>query len=118
MDHERFPPPADLFTIDDFGGWSTVRRDVFGDDGIYTQIIAEVKGRMTVQNVASSKAGGKLQVPAPGRANLEFAFDRRDLSGGADRRAGAGDRASKGCAAGWMRCWTGVTVRRRSAPSG
>ncbi len=40
----EFPTIADLFTIDDFGGWSQVKTDIFGDDGVYTQVIAEVKG--------------------------------------------------------------------------
>ncbi len=44
IDTTRFPIPADLFTIDDFGGWSQVKTDIFGDDGVYTQVIAQVKG--------------------------------------------------------------------------
>ncbi|MEO8392336.1 MAG: sulfate ABC transporter substrate-binding protein [Chloroflexota bacterium] len=39
-----FPQVPDAFTIDDFGGWSQVKTDIFGDDGVYTQVIAEVKG--------------------------------------------------------------------------
>ncbi len=39
-----FPAIKDQFTIDDFGGWSKVNTDVFGDSGVYTQMIAEVKG--------------------------------------------------------------------------
>jgi sulfate/thiosulfate-binding protein len=39
-----FPPISDQFTIDDFGGWSKVNTDIFGDGGVYTKVIAEVKG--------------------------------------------------------------------------
>jgi sulfate transport system substrate-binding protein len=44
LDPERFPSIPDLFTIDDFGGWGEVTPTFFGDDGIYTQVIAEVQG--------------------------------------------------------------------------
>jgi sulfate transport system substrate-binding protein len=44
LDAERFPTIPDLFTIDDFGGWGEVTSKFFGDDGIYTQVIAEVQG--------------------------------------------------------------------------
>jgi sulfate transport system substrate-binding protein len=39
-----FPQVTDAFKIDDFGGWSQVKTDEFGDDGVYMQVIAEVKG--------------------------------------------------------------------------
>jgi sulfate transport system substrate-binding protein len=39
-----FPPIADQFTIDDLGGWKDARAKLFGDDGIFTKTIAEVKG--------------------------------------------------------------------------
>jgi sulfate transport system substrate-binding protein len=41
----RFPVITDLFTIRDFGGWPEVIETVFSETGIYTQIIAEVKGQ-------------------------------------------------------------------------
>jgi sulfate transport system substrate-binding protein len=44
LDLSRFPAIPDLFTIDDFGGWGEVTPAWFGDDGIYTQVIAEVQG--------------------------------------------------------------------------
>ncbi|MBI1258048.1 MAG: sulfate ABC transporter substrate-binding protein [Chloroflexi bacterium] len=44
IDDTKFPTIADPFTIDDFGGWAQVKTDVFGDDGVYSQVIAEVKG--------------------------------------------------------------------------
>jgi sulfate transport system substrate-binding protein len=44
IDTTIFPLPADVFTIADFGGWQQVKSDVFGDSGIYTQVIAQVKG--------------------------------------------------------------------------
>jgi ABC-type sulfate transport system substrate-binding protein len=44
IDTSLYPPIADQFTISDFGGWAQVKQDVFSDDGVYTQVIAEVKG--------------------------------------------------------------------------
>ncbi len=44
LDLERFPLVSDLFTVADFGGWDEVGPHVFGDDGIYSQVIAEVQG--------------------------------------------------------------------------
>ncbi|MCU0497733.1 MAG: sulfate ABC transporter substrate-binding protein [Anaerolineae bacterium] len=41
----QFPVIEDLFTIEDFGGWEVVVPSIFGDDGIYTRMIAEVKGQ-------------------------------------------------------------------------
>jgi sulfate transport system substrate-binding protein len=41
----RFPVIADLFTIRDFGGWPEVVPAIFGENGVYTQVIAEVKGQ-------------------------------------------------------------------------
>jgi sulfate/thiosulfate transport system substrate-binding protein len=40
-----FPALTDLFTIAEFGGWSEARPTYFGDEGIYTQLIAEVQGQ-------------------------------------------------------------------------
>lgn len=44
LDLTRFPAIADQFTIADFGGWTQVKADVFGDEGVYPQVVAEVKG--------------------------------------------------------------------------
>jgi sulfate/thiosulfate transport system substrate-binding protein len=41
----KFPVIEDLFTIEDFGGWSEVVTSIFGDNGVYTSMIAEVKGQ-------------------------------------------------------------------------
>lgn len=41
----RFPSIPDLFTIRDFGGWPEVVPAIFGEEGVYTQVIAEVKGQ-------------------------------------------------------------------------
>lgn len=38
-----FPPIEDLFTIRDFGGWETVVPAIFGDEGVYTRMIATVR---------------------------------------------------------------------------
>ena len=40
-----FPPVEDQFTVAEFGGWPEARSVVFGDDGLFTQIIAEVQGQ-------------------------------------------------------------------------
>jgi len=45
LDEERFPTIEDQFTIADFGGWEEVTPAIFGDEGIYTLAIAEVKGQ-------------------------------------------------------------------------
>lgn len=45
LDEERFPPIEDLWVIDAFGGWPEVVPTFFSDDGIYTRMIAEVKGQ-------------------------------------------------------------------------
>jgi sulfate transport system substrate-binding protein len=44
LDLEKFPIPADLFTIDDVGGWPEVIATIFSDDGVYNQVIAEIQG--------------------------------------------------------------------------
>jgi sulfate/thiosulfate transport system substrate-binding protein len=41
---ELFPEVEDLFTVEEFGGWGTVRSEIFGDEGHITALIAEVKG--------------------------------------------------------------------------
>ena len=40
----QYPPVADLFTIDYFGGWALVTAGIFGDEGVYTRAIAAVHG--------------------------------------------------------------------------
>ena len=39
-----YPPVADLFTIDEFGGWKDATPTFFGDDGIFYKIFAQVQG--------------------------------------------------------------------------
>src|SRR5215510_12702367 len=36
----QYPPIADLFTIDEFGGWSEATPEFFGDEGIFYEIFA------------------------------------------------------------------------------
>lgn len=40
---KKFPPIKDLFTIDEFGGWSKVSTDLFGDKGAITKLLAQVQ---------------------------------------------------------------------------
>lgn len=42
---ERFPEIEDLFTVYDFGGWSTVSTDIFGEEGVYSRVILEIRGQ-------------------------------------------------------------------------
>ncbi len=42
---DRYPPVEHLFTIDDLGGWSEVTPAFFGEEGIFTQTMAEVQSR-------------------------------------------------------------------------
>ncbi len=39
----QYPPVADLFTIEFFGGWGQATPKYFGDDGVYTHAIAEIQ---------------------------------------------------------------------------
>lgn len=41
----KYPLIEDAFTIRDFGGWPVIVPTVFGPDGVYTQVAAEVKGQ-------------------------------------------------------------------------
>ena len=41
---DQYPPIADLFTIDEFGGWKEATPTFFGDDGIFYKIFAQVQG--------------------------------------------------------------------------
>jgi sulfate transport system substrate-binding protein len=40
----QYPPIEDLFTIDEFGGWSEATPTFFGDDGIFYKIFSQVQG--------------------------------------------------------------------------
>jgi sulfate transport system substrate-binding protein len=40
---DRYPPVEDLFTIDYFGGWTEATPAFFGDNGIYSQVIAQLQ---------------------------------------------------------------------------
>ncbi|MFZ2489099.1 MAG: sulfate ABC transporter substrate-binding protein [Anaerolineae bacterium] len=42
---EQYPPVADLFTIDYFGGWDKATPAIFGDNGVFTQAILEVQSQ-------------------------------------------------------------------------
>ncbi|MBC8099148.1 MAG: sulfate ABC transporter substrate-binding protein [Armatimonadetes bacterium] len=42
---DRFPAIDDLFTIAEFGGWAEVVPAIFGEEGVFTGMIAEVKGQ-------------------------------------------------------------------------
>lgn len=44
VDEAQFPTVEDVFTIADFGGWSEVGPAFFGEEGIFTKLIAEIKG--------------------------------------------------------------------------
>jgi sulfate/thiosulfate-binding protein len=44
---DQYPPVNDLFTIDEFGGWSAATPTFFGDDGIFYKIFAQVQGIQT-----------------------------------------------------------------------
>jgi len=39
-----YPAIADLFTIDEFGGWSEATPAFFGDDGVFYKVFAQVQG--------------------------------------------------------------------------
>jgi len=40
----NYPSIKDLFTIDEFGGWSKATPDFFGDNGIFYKLFAQVQG--------------------------------------------------------------------------
>ncbi len=40
---DRYPQVADLFTTQYFGGWQQIAPEFFGDQGIYTQVVAKVQ---------------------------------------------------------------------------
>ncbi|MBV9787039.1 MAG: sulfate ABC transporter substrate-binding protein, partial [Chloroflexi bacterium] len=41
----QYPPVEDLWTVQEFGGWSKATPDIFGDAGVYTKAIGEVQGQ-------------------------------------------------------------------------
>lgn len=41
---DQYPPVSDLFTVEYFGGWVQIMRDIFGESGVYTQTIFQVHG--------------------------------------------------------------------------
>lgn len=41
----QYPAVEDLWTVQEFGGWSKATPDFFGDNGVYTKAIAEVQGQ-------------------------------------------------------------------------
>ncbi|MGH2581394.1 MAG: sulfate ABC transporter substrate-binding protein [Anaerolineales bacterium] len=40
---DQYPTVPDLFTIEFFGGWAQVRKDIFGETGVFTTAILEVQ---------------------------------------------------------------------------
>ncbi|MDY6846642.1 MAG: sulfate ABC transporter substrate-binding protein, partial [Chloroflexota bacterium] len=38
-----YPPVEDLFTVDTFGGWDQIMREIFGETGVYTQAILQIQ---------------------------------------------------------------------------
>ena len=46
---DQYPPIEDLFTIDEFGGWSEATPTFFGDDGTFYKIFAQVQGIQTTE---------------------------------------------------------------------
>jgi sulfate/thiosulfate transport system substrate-binding protein len=44
VDQDKYPTVEDVFTITDYGGWAEVGPQFFDEDGIFTTLIAEIKG--------------------------------------------------------------------------
>ena len=42
---DQYPPVADLFSIEFFGGWAQARVDIFGETGVFTLAIQAVQGQ-------------------------------------------------------------------------
>ena len=40
----QYPALSDQFTIDYFGGWAKATPTFFGEDGIFTKVVAQVQG--------------------------------------------------------------------------
>jgi sulfate transport system substrate-binding protein len=43
-DRGRFPPVADLWTVEDYGGWNEVGGVFFGPGGLFDSVMEEVHG--------------------------------------------------------------------------
>jgi sulfate/thiosulfate-binding protein len=41
----EYPPVGDLFTVDYFGGWSTITSEIFGEGGVFPAAIAAAQGQ-------------------------------------------------------------------------
>ena len=39
----QYPPVEDLFTIQEFGGWSEATPKIFGEDGVYSKAVSQVQ---------------------------------------------------------------------------
>jgi sulfate transport system substrate-binding protein len=46
---EQYPPIADLFTIEHFGGWKEATPRFFGDTGLFYEVLGEVQGIQTAE---------------------------------------------------------------------
>ncbi len=46
---DQYPPVPDLFTIDEFGGWSEATPTFFGEQGIFYNVFGQVQGIQTVE---------------------------------------------------------------------
>jgi sulfate/thiosulfate transport system substrate-binding protein len=44
VDESKYPTVVDVFTIADYGGWAEVGPAFFGEKGIFTLLIADIKG--------------------------------------------------------------------------
>ena len=42
---DKYPAITDLFTVEEFDGWSSIRKDLFGDEGKISKLIADIKGK-------------------------------------------------------------------------
>ena len=45
----QYPPIADLFTIDEFGGWSEATPTFFGDEGLFYKVLSQVQDIQIVE---------------------------------------------------------------------
>jgi sulfate/thiosulfate transport system substrate-binding protein len=43
-DGDQFPAVKDLWTVDDFGGWDQLNKDVFSEQGVFTQAFEAAQG--------------------------------------------------------------------------
>jgi sulfate/thiosulfate transport system substrate-binding protein len=42
---KKFPPITDLFTIEEFGGWPKVSKELFGETGTISKLLTDTKGQ-------------------------------------------------------------------------